>query len=112
MLRNLSFGIVGIVQVAFIAWAIEYPTTVPNPLFGLSPLAMTPTVTTPLPCPCDRISFKDLTPRSFQIGTGNWTSARLPAIGDFDFTPRTGGDMTGRFSCAVLDYGSTLTRPG
>lgn len=41
MFRMLFFGIVVIVQVAFIAWAIEYPTTVPNPLFGLSPLAMT-----------------------------------------------------------------------
>lgn len=41
MFRMLFVGIVVIVQVAFIAWAIEYPTTVPNPLFGLSLLAIT-----------------------------------------------------------------------
>ncbi|MBB4919258.1 endonuclease/exonuclease/phosphatase family protein [Streptosporangium saharense] len=46
-----------------------------------------PTVTTPLPYPCDRIYFKGLTPTSFQIGTGNWASDHLPAIGDFDLTP-------------------------
>lgn len=41
MFRMLFVGVVVIVQIAPIAWAIEYPTTVPNPLFGLSPLAMT-----------------------------------------------------------------------